>query len=92
MELDHKMSQQCCHMYSYVVSKVTITPGSLDQISLVLWLLQELQLPEVRVGAQEWPKNADKKCIKGKFYDSFGRIPEESIKGHKLLHLVNRRK
>eukprot|EP00438_Fugacium_kawagutii_P013779 Skav232256 [mRNA] locus=scaffold273:154037:159511:- [translate_table: standard] len=59
---------------------VTITPGSLDQISLVLWILQELQL-EVRVGAQEWPKNAEKKCIKGKFYDSFGRVPEESIKG-----------
>mmetsp|Transcript_33115 Transcript_33115/g.40702 ORF Transcript_33115/g.40702 Transcript_33115/m.40702 type:complete len:343 (+) Transcript_33115:51-1079(+) len=60
---------------------VTITPGSLDQISLVLWMLQELQLPEVRVGAQEWPKNAEKKCMRGKFYDSFGRIPEESVKG-----------
>ena len=60
---------------------MTITPGSLDQISLVLWILQELKLSGVRVGAQEWPKNAEKKCMRGKFYDSFGRMPEDSIKG-----------
>ena len=65
---------------SYLIRQVTITPGSLDQISLVVWILQELQL-SVRVGAQEWPKNAEKKCMRGKFYDSFGRIPEDSIKG-----------
>ena len=59
---------------------VTITPGSLEQVSLVLWLLRELEL-EVRVGAQEWPKHAEKECIRGKFYESFGRIPVASIRG-----------
>ncbi|CAK9057839.1 unnamed protein product [Durusdinium trenchii] len=60
---------------------VTITPGSMEQVALVLWMLKEIQLPEVRVGAQEWPKNAEKKCVRGKFYDSFGRIPEHLVEG-----------
>jgi len=60
---------------------VTITPGAAEQVALVLWILQELQLPGVRVGAQEWPKNADKKCMRGKFYDSFGRVPEKVLRG-----------
>ena len=53
----------------------------MEQVALVLWMLKEIQLPEVRVGAQEWPKNAEKKCVRGKFYDSFGRIPEHLVEG-----------
>lgn len=60
---------------------VTITPGSVDQISLVFWILKELELSDVRVGAQEWPRNAEKKCIRGRFYESFGRISEDSLQG-----------
>ena len=51
----------------------------------MLWILQELKLSDVRVGAQEWPKNADKKCIRGKFYDSFGKVPEAVLRGVRLV-------
>ena len=60
---------------------MTITPGSVEQVALVLWILRELELPEVRVGAQDWPKNAEKKCMNGKFYESFGRIRADSLEG-----------
>ena len=55
---------------------VTLTPGSKEQVGLVRWILQELKLTSVRVGAQEWPTHADKKgCMTGRFYDCFGSIP-----------------
>ncbi|CAE7529874.1 unnamed protein product [Symbiodinium pilosum] len=60
---------------------VTITPGASEQVALVLWILQELRLTGVRLGAQEWPRNADKKCLRGKFYDSFGRVPDAVVQG-----------
>mmetsp|Transcript_36293 Transcript_36293/g.67498 ORF Transcript_36293/g.67498 Transcript_36293/m.67498 type:complete len:365 (+) Transcript_36293:58-1152(+) len=59
---------------------VTITPGASDQVALVLWILQKLNL-RVRVGAQDWPRNAEKKCLRGKFYDSFGRVPDTALQG-----------
>lgn len=56
---------------------VTITPGSGEQVSLVRWLLQELGLIGVRLGATRWPENADKHgCLRGNFYRAFGRSPE----------------
>mmetsp|Transcript_99779 Transcript_99779/g.172071 ORF Transcript_99779/g.172071 Transcript_99779/m.172071 type:complete len:719 (-) Transcript_99779:187-2343(-) len=39
---------------------VTITPGSEEQVAMVRWLLQQLGLTDVRVGAQSWPSNAGK--------------------------------
>jgi len=53
---------------------VTITPGSREQVALVRWLLSEIGLEDTRVGAQEWPKNAEKQgCVRGRFYNNFGR-------------------
>lgn len=76
--LSHKLSQV---YVSHLKPEVTITPGSVDQISLVFWILKELELSDVRVGAQEWPRNAEKKCIRGRFYESFGRISEDFLQG-----------
>lgn len=55
---------------------VTITPGSQEQVALVRWLLQQMGLMHVRLGAQDWPNNASKPGnMKGSFYQSFGRSP-----------------
>jgi len=55
---------------------VTITPGTEEQVALVRWLLQEMGLAGVRIGAQAWPKNAKMKgSMQGRFYDEFGRLP-----------------
>lgn len=53
---------------------VTLTPGSREQVELVKWILQTLDMPDVSVGAQEWPKFAEKRCMRGHFYESFGRV------------------
>lgn len=53
---------------------VTVTPGSTHQVSLVRWLLQEMHLPGVRIGAQDWPNNANKGRMQGGFYKSFGSL------------------
>jgi pyrimidine-specific ribonucleoside hydrolase len=55
---------------------VTITPGSREQVSLVRWLLNSVGLLDsVRVGANSWPADAEKKgCVNGKFYDNFERL------------------
>mmetsp|Transcript_10428 Transcript_10428/g.23593 ORF Transcript_10428/g.23593 Transcript_10428/m.23593 type:complete len:346 (-) Transcript_10428:111-1148(-) len=54
---------------------VTITPGSMEQVELVRWILREVGLPDVAVGAQDWPKNEKKDgCMRGGFYASFGRL------------------
>lgn len=79
VDLSHNKLSQV--YVSHLKSEVTITPGSVDQISLVFWILKELELSDVRVGAQEWPRNAEKKCIRGRFYESFGRISEDSLQG-----------
>jgi pyrimidine-specific ribonucleoside hydrolase len=56
---------------------VTVTPGSLEQIALVRWLLHQMDLAHVRLGAQDWPANARKPINLGtSFYKSFGRMPE----------------
>jgi pyrimidine-specific ribonucleoside hydrolase len=56
---------------------VTVTPGSLEQIALVRWLLHQMDLAHVRLGAQDWPANAGKPMNLGtSFYKSFGRMPE----------------
>jgi pyrimidine-specific ribonucleoside hydrolase len=53
---------------------VTITPGNQEQVALVRWLLQQLNLRNVRIGAQDWPANATKPInLAAKFYGSFGR-------------------
>jgi len=55
---------------------VTITPGTEEQVALVRWLLQEMNLTRVRLGAQRWPVNAKKNLkLEGSFYNSFGRSP-----------------
>eukprot|EP00930_Biecheleria_cincta_P037426 TRINITY_DN25686_c0_g2_i1.p1 TRINITY_DN25686_c0_g2~~TRINITY_DN25686_c0_g2_i1.p1 ORF type:complete len:678 (-),score=113.20 TRINITY_DN25686_c0_g2_i1:105-2138(-) len=53
---------------------VTVTPGSEEQVALVRWLLQQLGLAHIRLGAQGWPANAKKPVqLKTRFYQSFGR-------------------
>jgi len=53
---------------------VTITPGSEEQVALVRWILQEMGMTGVRLGAQEWPKNKTKSVnLTTSFYRSFGR-------------------
>jgi len=53
---------------------VTITPGCQEQVALVRWILQQLELTETRLGAQQWPDNADKKVnLAPRFYGCFGR-------------------
>lgn len=65
---------------------VTIArPGSRDQVALVRWLLKEVGLPNVRVGAQDWPQNIDggddgHAKLEARFYKSFGRL--EKIDEH----------
>uniref|UniRef100_A0A7S4S041 Inosine/uridine-preferring nucleoside hydrolase domain-containing protein n=1 Tax=Ditylum brightwellii TaxID=49249 RepID=A0A7S4S041_9STRA len=52
---------------------VTVTPGSADQIVLVKLILKELKVAnDVRLGAQDWPRNKDKKgCVDLDFYSRF---------------------
>jgi len=53
---------------------VTVTPGSQEQMALVRWLLQQMGLTHVRLGAQDWPMNASKPVsLNTQFYKSFGR-------------------
>jgi len=53
---------------------VTIVPGSAEQVALVRWLLQRLGLEHIRLGAQEWPTNQDKRInLNTLFYSNFGR-------------------
>jgi pyrimidine-specific ribonucleoside hydrolase len=55
---------------------VTITPGSREQVALVRWLLQQMGLTHVRLGAQDWPANANKAVnLNTSFYQNFGRSP-----------------
>eukprot|EP00286_Rhodomonas_abbreviata_P001584 CAMPEP_0181289056 /NCGR_PEP_ID=MMETSP1101-20121128/678_1 /TAXON_ID=46948 /ORGANISM="Rhodomonas abbreviata, Strain Caron Lab Isolate" /LENGTH=419 /DNA_ID=CAMNT_0023393251 /DNA_START=228 /DNA_END=1487 /DNA_ORIENTATION=+ len=59
-----------------VLKAVTLTPGTREQVSLVQWVLRKLQVSCVKIGAQEWPKHADKEIggLKtGGFYKNFGR-------------------
>eukprot|EP00928_Gymnodinium_smaydae_P099099 TRINITY_DN9369_c0_g3_i2.p1 TRINITY_DN9369_c0_g3~~TRINITY_DN9369_c0_g3_i2.p1 ORF type:complete len:631 (-),score=69.55 TRINITY_DN9369_c0_g3_i2:82-1842(-) len=54
---------------------VTITPGTSEQVALVRWLLTQVGMTHIRLGAQAWPANADKKVnLQTVFYDSFGRL------------------
>lgn len=55
---------------------VTITPGSRAQVALVRWLLKRVGLLDtVRVGAQDWPENANKRgSMQGHFYRAFGSL------------------
>lgn len=56
---------------------VTVTPGSHEQVALVRWLLQQIGLPHVRLGAQDWPNNSNKPVnLGGRFYMNFGRVPD----------------
>jgi pyrimidine-specific ribonucleoside hydrolase len=53
---------------------VTLTPGSQEQVALVRWLLQQMDLAHVRLGAQDWPANATTEVnLRAQFYRSFGR-------------------
>jgi len=54
---------------------VTVTPGSQEQMALVRWLLQQMGLMHVRLGAQDWPNNSTKPIpLNARFYQSFGRM------------------
>eukprot|EP00929_Paragymnodinium_shiwhaense_P062701 TRINITY_DN31305_c0_g1_i1.p1 TRINITY_DN31305_c0_g1~~TRINITY_DN31305_c0_g1_i1.p1 ORF type:complete len:626 (+),score=97.81 TRINITY_DN31305_c0_g1_i1:125-2002(+) len=56
---------------------VTVMPGTSEQIALVRWLLQQMGLGHIRLGAQGWPANANKPVnLSTDFYRSFGRSPE----------------
>jgi len=53
---------------------VTITPGNEEQVALVRWILQQLDLTNLRIGAQGWPSNAKRPVnLDARFYQSFGR-------------------
>eukprot|EP00414_Alexandrium_minutum_P001939 CAMPEP_0113824216 /NCGR_PEP_ID=MMETSP0328-20130328/3132_1 /TAXON_ID=39455 /ORGANISM="Alexandrium minutum" /LENGTH=283 /DNA_ID=CAMNT_0000792157 /DNA_START=24 /DNA_END=874 /DNA_ORIENTATION=+ /assembly_acc=CAM_ASM_000350 len=39
---------------------VTVTPGSDEQVALVRWILEQMGMKHVRLGAQGWPGNAKK--------------------------------
>lgn len=55
---------------------VTITPGSEEQVSLVRWILEQMNMTHIRLGAQDWPVNSGKKAnLNTQFYKSFGRSP-----------------
>jgi pyrimidine-specific ribonucleoside hydrolase len=54
---------------------VTLTPGSEFQVSLIRWVLNQVGLSEVRIGAQDWPKNKKAAPPKGRFYSNFGQLP-----------------
>mmetsp|Transcript_10290 Transcript_10290/g.18961 ORF Transcript_10290/g.18961 Transcript_10290/m.18961 type:complete len:758 (-) Transcript_10290:152-2425(-) len=54
---------------------VTVTPGSHFQVSLIRWLLKEVGLSGVRVGAQDWPKNKNVSAPQGRFYNNFQHLP-----------------
>jgi pyrimidine-specific ribonucleoside hydrolase len=55
---------------------VTITPGTQEQVALVRWLLEQMDLTNVRLGAQDWPANAGKHIpLNTVFYKNFGRSP-----------------
>ena len=56
---------------------VTITPGSQEQVALVRWILQQLGSTNVRIGAQDWPLNANKSVnLSPGFYQHFGRFKD----------------
>jgi pyrimidine-specific ribonucleoside hydrolase len=60
---------------------VTITPGTKEQVALVQWLLEQMDLSHVRLGAQEWPTNGDKPVpLNAQFYQSFGRSPAGKLR------------
>eukprot|EP00443_Scrippsiella_acuminata_P084809 CAMPEP_0115410616 /NCGR_PEP_ID=MMETSP0271-20121206/20611_1 /TAXON_ID=71861 /ORGANISM="Scrippsiella trochoidea, Strain CCMP3099" /LENGTH=619 /DNA_ID=CAMNT_0002834799 /DNA_START=159 /DNA_END=2018 /DNA_ORIENTATION=- len=53
---------------------VTITPGSEEQVALVRWLLEQVGVTHLRLGAQDWPTNAKKTVnLSTSFYKGFGR-------------------
>lgn len=53
---------------------VTVSPGSDEQVALIRWLLEQMGLTHVRLGAQSWPANAEKpSLLQGRFYKNFGR-------------------
>lgn len=53
---------------------VTITPGSGEQVALVRWILREMKMTHIRLGAQRWPQHERTKVNLGtNFYQCFGR-------------------
>lgn len=58
---------------------VTLTPGSEEQVALVRWIFQELGIEGTRLGAQDWPKNKDKRTMKGHFYSNFGSVKSSDL-------------
>jgi pyrimidine-specific ribonucleoside hydrolase len=60
---------------------VTITPGSEEQVRLVTWILDKMNLSRVRIGAQAWPTNAKAAAgMQGDFYKAFGRAAQAECK------------
>jgi len=69
-----------CSKTAVQLRAVTITPGTQEQVSLIGWILREVGMSNVRIGASNWPANASKiGCLQGKFYDNFGRLEMEDI-------------
>eukprot|EP00927_Polykrikos_kofoidii_P045022 TRINITY_DN3888_c0_g1_i2.p1 TRINITY_DN3888_c0_g1~~TRINITY_DN3888_c0_g1_i2.p1 ORF type:complete len:877 (+),score=124.42 TRINITY_DN3888_c0_g1_i2:213-2633(+) len=56
---------------------ITVTPGSHFQVSLIRWLLREVGLSGVRVGAQDWPNNKRVPAPNGIFYSVFKQCEKE---------------
>ena len=58
---------------------VTLSPGTNEQVSLVRWILNHFDCNDVRIGAREWPNNANKiGYVSDKFYSKFGRSSDLS--------------
>merc|ERR1712192_39846 len=53
-----------------------------EQVALVCWLLREVGMSDVRVGATEWPSQVGKTKyrVEGAFYENFGRLDLEDIR------------
>eukprot|EP00121_Abeoforma_whisleri_P010517 Awhi_evm2s9701 len=64
---------------------ITVTPGSEEQLVVVQYVLHKLGKKNIRIGAQNWPINKDKKgCVNMKFYNTFLHppgLPSSNIRG-----------
>lgn len=71
---------------------VTLTPGTNEQVSMVAWILKELKLEHVKIGAHKWPKNQEKQgCMRGNIYKQFGKTIKElkTSRKKKCLTLIH---
>lgn len=67
---------------------VTVTPGSHFQVSMIRWILLEVGLPGVRVGAQDWPKNKNANPPEGRFYNNFKHLATSDNECENARHVL----